>query len=258
VKRPADGPARAGRGAGSDPRSRPRSQPRKPRLQPPGAIRALAFDLDGTLVDSAPDIGQALNRALHGQGLPRFDVERVREWIGDGPDRLIDRALAALGRESDAALHATLRRGFDAATLDAPLEHGLVYDGVTALLERLHGLLPMAVVTNKPTPLARAVLDAAGLLPRFVSVHGADRAEQRKPAPALLEAAAAALEVDLRELLVVGDAATDLGAARAAGAPAAIVAWGYGRERAAALGPDWIVDAPLDLLRVVDATESWN
>jgi phosphoglycolate phosphatase len=219
---------------------------------PRAAIRALAFDLDGTLVDSAPDIGHALNHALHEAGLGRFDVDRVRAWIGDGPDMLIERALQALGTAGDSALRHALRRGFDRATLAAPLAHGHVYEGIAALLRRLHGRWPLAVVTNKPTALARAVLDAGMLLPYFSAVHGADVAALRKPAPAMLQQVAQALGVAQNELLMVGDSAADLRAAAAAGAPAAWAAWGYGVQAALPLQPRWRADHPSEIWGIVD------
>jgi phosphoglycolate phosphatase len=77
------------------------------------AVRALAFDLDGTLVDSAPDIGHALNQALRESGFGSFELAQVRAWIGDGPDVLIDRALRALGQGAGAQLRSTLRQAFD-------------------------------------------------------------------------------------------------------------------------------------------------
>ncbi len=192
-------------------------------------VGAIAFDLDGTLVDSAPDIAFALNQALTQAGLTGFDVARVRAWVGDGPDVLIDRALAALGCSGASAnLRSELRRGFDAATLGAPLRHGRVCDGVAALIEQLRHVVPMVVVTNKPTTLARAVLDAGGLLEPMQAVFGADSAALRKPGPGLLLQAAAYLGLAPQRLLMVGDGAADLGAARAAGCPAAHVGWGYG------------------------------
>lgn len=211
------------------------------------AIRAIAFDLDGTLVDSAPDIQRALNSALRREGLPRFDVERVRGWIGDGPDALIARALASQGRgEDDIALRARLRRWFDAATLAAPLAGGSVYPGIAEMLSTLHRVLPLVVVTNKPTPLARAVLEAAGLTPYLSGVHGADTPAQRKPAPALLLAACERLRVAPHELLMVGDAEPDMRAAHAAGCRALCVGWGYGH----ATLPAW-----LDPLRIAAPAE---
>jgi len=195
-------------------------------LAPPAAI---AFDLDGTLVDTAPDIAFALNTALQSAGLRPAEDAQVRAWIGDGPDRLIRRALEALDLEADETLVGALRDGFTRATLAAPLDRGRVFDGIDALLDRLRACgLPLRVVTNKPTELSRGVLAAAGLLARFDAVHGADRSAQRKPAPALLLEAAAGLGIATERLLMVGDSMNDLRAARAAGCPFAWVGWGYG------------------------------
>ena len=201
-----------------------------PRLHPGLApIDAVAFDLDGTLIDSAADIQHALNAALKKAGLERFDLDIVRSWIGDGPDALLAQALARLGRaDADADLRTRLRRWYDIASLAAPLSLGQVYPGIPALLMALRRHLPLAVATNKPTPLARAVLEAAGLLPLLRGVFGADSAAQRKPAPPLLLATARALGVAQTRLAMVGDSALDVQAAEAAGCPALLVGWGYG------------------------------
>ncbi len=214
-------------------------------------IRAVAFDLDGTLVDSAPDIGHALNSALRQAGLGSFDLAQVRAWIGDGPDVLIDRALKALHVADSAALRAELRRAFDVATLDAPLAHGSVYGGIAALLQQLRPDWPLVVVTNKPTALARAVLDAGALLPHFQAVYGADTAVLRKPAPAMLQRAAAELGVASHTLLMVGDSGADMGAAQAAGSPTAWAGWGYGSAHPLPVEPSWRIDHPSQVLGIV-------
>ncbi len=211
-------------------------------------VRALAFDLDGTLVDTAPDIAAALGQALAAAGLPPVGEALARGWIGDGPDRLIERALAHLGERASPQRLRSLRRRFDAATLDTPLRHGRVFDGIAALLERCAAARPLAVVTNKPTALARRVLDAAGLLGHFGAgaVHGADTPAQRKPAPTLLRAAAQRLGVTPAQMLMVGDSAQDVHAARAAGCPAAWAGWGYGA---------WPDDAPDGTWRLADPAD---
>jgi len=221
-------------------------------------IEAIAFDLDGTLIDSAPDIQHALNAAMKKAGLERFDLNTVRSWIGDGPDVLIAHALARQGlADADAVFRARLRRWFDVATLAAPLSFGSVFAGIQPLVMALHKRLPMVVVSNKPTPLARAVLDAAQLLPFLHGVQGADTPALRKPAPAMLVEAAAGLGTPIDHLLMVGDGAADMNAARAAGCPSVLVEWGYGHHSLA--GPEWAalvrIAEPAQLLRALAVTQ---
>jgi phosphoglycolate phosphatase len=214
-----------------------------------GTIAAIAFDLDGTLVDSAPDIAHALNAALRGAGLDAFDLQTVRTWIGDGPDTLIGHALAAQGVVGvPVELRTRLRAAFDIATLAAPLDHGTVFDDIEPVLAQLSAVMPLVVVTNKPTALARAVLAAARLLPHLCAVHGADAPEQRKPSPLLLQAAARQLGLRPQQMLMVGDGPADVHAAHAAGCTPALVDWGYAH---AAVGADphlWRVRTPQHLL----------
>lgn len=219
-------------------------------------IEAIAFDLDGTLVDSAGGVAHALNAALAVEALPPFALDTVRAWIGDGPDALIARALAALdpARGTPHDIAARLRRGFDAATLQSPMAGSQVYAGIAELLAELAARMPLVVVTNKPTPLARAVLNAAGLLPSFSAVHGADSTALRKPSPLMLQRAAAGLGLGTAALLMVGDAEPDLGAAQAAGCRAAWAGWGYGRAPAHVPRGVWRLEAPHALLARLDAT----
>ncbi len=213
---------------------------------------AICFDLDGTLIDSAAGVALALNTALAESGLPTFEPSTVRGWIGDGPDALILRALAAGPmRDSDpAALAATLRRRFDLTTLTVPAAQGEAYPGIAALLARLAGRYPMAVVTNKPTVLARAVLQSAGVLEHFAQVRGADVAAQRKPSPLLIQRAARCFGLSARSVLMVGDGPADLAAAHAAGSPVAWASWGYGPEPPPGT---WRLGAPADLLAALPA-----
>lgn len=213
-------------------------------------IQAIAFDLDGTLVDSAAGVALALNAALMNAGLPGFEQAAVRDWIGDGPDALIQRALRAsvLDGINGADLAWRLRRDFDEVTLQDPAAQGAPYPGTADLLRALSDAYPLVVVTNKPTPLARAVLEAAGLLPYFSAVHGADTRAQRKPSPLLIEQAAQRLGLPTAELLMVGDGPADLRAARAAGCRAAWVSWGYGQPPAVLAGEVWRLHSPRDLI----------
>ena len=162
---------------------------------------ALAFDLDGTLVDTAPDIGRALDRALASAGLASVPLQSVRSWIGDGPDALIDRALAAMGadgrRRAGLRWSATVRRDIDAFTLGlGPATRRAARAGSTSprCMRRWHGRVLRHPRCRRPArairrrrhqqadaDLARAVLEAAGLLPFL-------RAVQRRRPPGTAQA----------------------------------------------------------------------
>lgn len=223
---------------------------------------AVAFDLDGTLIDSAPDITFALATALREAGLRAFALPEVRRWIGDGPDVLIGHALVAHGLgDASAELRAQLRESFDIATLQAPLARGTVFEGIDHVVTQLARVMPLVVVTNKPTALAQAVLAAARLLPHVCAVFGADAPQQRKPAPHLLQAAARRLGVPPGRLLMVGDSPADVRAARAAGCGAAVVEWGYAHAAVQDDGlPLWRVRTPHQLLgcALLDACATTN
>lgn len=214
------------------------------------SIEAVAFDLDGTLIDTAGGIARALNTALDVVDLPGFGLSTVRGWIGDGPDALVERALCACElQDVDLAwLAVRVRRCFDAVSLAAPFGDCFVYAGIAGLLEQLARHLPLVVVTNKPSALARAMLGEAGLLGHFAGVHGADTARLRKPSPLLIEQAADALDLNPQSLLMVGDADTDCQAARAAGCRAAWASWGYGLLPPELAASVWRLDMPADLL----------
>jgi len=224
-----------------------------------GHIEAVVFDLDGTLIDSAADIAHALNEALAWGGLRGFDLATVRGWIGNGPNALIANALKSQGADSDdMALRARLHERFIEASHAAPFEHGVIYPGIVDMLGELHGQLPMAVVTNKPTPLARVVVEAAGLGPYLRQVLGADTPQQRKPAPLNLQTTARELGVEVSSLLMVGDAPPDILAAQAAGCASALVSWGYGAHAVAATLQPWRLDQPNQLSAGLRAAGRWG
>ena len=213
-----------------------------------GHIDAVVFDLDGTLIDSAGDIAHALNATLSSIGLQPFDLATVQGWIGNGPNALIASALRICGADSeDLVLREQLHQRFIEASHAAPFDHGAVYPGVIEALRSLHGQLPMAVVTNKPSPLAQAVVEAAGLQPYLLRVQGADAPEQRKPLPLTLQTTALALGVPVSRVLMVGDAPPDILAAQAAGCAAALVSWGYGAHAVPAQLQPWRLDHPRQL-----------
>ena len=193
------------------------------------ARAAVLFDLDGTLIDSAPDLAAAVNTVLATHGAPALSLAEVTRFIGDGTRMLVARALAARGLpEADIdAAHAAFRAAYDARG------HALTrpYPGVRRMLARLAAQAPLAVVTNKPAAPARDVLAHLGLAGHFAAVIGGDSTPALKPDAAPLRAALAALGTSCG--VMVGDSEADAGAAAAAGLPFALYTRGYARRSVA-------------------------
>ena len=194
--------------------------------------RLAVFDLDGTLLDTAPDIRSAANRALAAHGLAPLTLAEVTPMIGDGARVLLERAFAARGRGVPA-------EAVEAFTADPDLEGGpltQLFPGMAALLdELLADGWRLAVCTNKPAAPARAVLAHFGVAKKFRAVGGGDSFPTRKPDPAHLLATMG--QAGGGRAVMVGDHANDMLAARGAGIPAIFVGWGYGSAAMAADNP---------------------
>ncbi len=206
-----------------------------------GAV--IAFDLDGTLVDTAPDLVATLNVLLAQDGLAPRPLDEARPFIGRGAPWLIERGYRAAG-----APHAPERAS---ERLDRFLVHYLAhiadqsrpFPGVIAALEALKGAgARLSVCTNKRTGLSNALLDALALSCFFDSVVGADAAPAPKPDPRHLTTAILAAGGTPERAIMVGDAATDAGAARAAGVPLILVSFGYTETPVRDLGADILID----------------
>lgn len=191
------------------------------------AIDAVIFDLDGTLVDSAADIAEAVNRLFDALQLPRVDDALVRGWIGDGVRALVATALAHQRSEQplDQAL-AVFMTGYHDCLLRSPQ----LYPGVREVLQALQqAAVPMAICTNKPVDLVPPLLQHLGIAGFFPVIIGGGSLPQRKPDPAPLLASAGGLGVAVGRCLMVGDSGTDHAAALAAAMPVALVRYGYPR-----------------------------
>lgn len=184
----------------------------------------LIFDLDGTLVDSAPDICTALGLTLRERGLPAPDVATTRRLVGEGQRVLIERALLWAGGDV-AQLEEFLPR-FRAHYSEHLCEKTVMYPGVEQVLAALPR--PRAVATNKPGAWARRLIESLGLGPSFEWVLGEDDVGARKPDPRLLLHICQLAGVPPAQALMVGDSRIDLRAAEAAGTDAALCTWGYG------------------------------
>lgn len=189
-------------------------------------VRAVLFDLDGTLIDTVEDIALALNRALAEQGLEPLASSQVRRFIGRGAPTLIERVVAHRAADT-ARLLARFYFHYD-RTHEMHEDQARAYPGVAHGLAGLHALgLPLAVVTNKSRDAARALLRRLGLIEWIQVVVGGDSCPERKPHPQPLLVACRSLGVTPAEALMVGDSTIDVQAARAAGMRIVCVPYGY-------------------------------
>ena len=213
----------------------------------------VVFDLDGTLVDTLPDIAAAANAALAEQGRRALTRDEVRRLIGSGGRVLMKNAFAATGEPATGARIEAAFAGYIAAYEAAPVARSAPFPGVRAALEGLAGRgVRLAVCTNKPDHLARIVLETFGLAGFFAGVVGADTLAVRKPRPEpLLEAVARAGGAG-RKAAMVGDSPIDAGAARAAAIPFVAVSFGYCPVPVAALGADAVIDGFDELAGAID------
>ena len=208
-------------------------------------IRALAFDLDGTLVDSAPGLADAIDRTLNDLRLPQAGLERVSTWIGNGADIMMARALTfALGREPQPEEQRDARVLFDRHYADTVDAGSTLFPQVKQTLAALKATgLPMAIVTNKPTPFVAPLLDSLGIADAFSLIIGGDDVPVKKPHPAAIFMVLGTFGVLPNELLFVGDSRNDIQAAQAAGVPNIGMTFGYNYgEPIATSQPDLTLD----------------
>ncbi|HEY2807665.1 MAG TPA: HAD-IIIA family hydrolase [Steroidobacteraceae bacterium] len=192
-------------------------------------IRAVGFDLDGTLIDTLPDLATAINAMLATLAYSTLPPAKIRTLVGDGAESLVERALAAG--------HATGVRAVPANEALAVFKRiysrqmfrdSRLYPEVIATLERLRGAgLSAFCVTNKDGALARALMREARLEPHLAFTIGTHTHAERKPSPAMLLRAAAQLDIPPGQILYVGDSVIDMDAAHAAGCGAIAVSYGY-------------------------------
>lgn len=215
-------------------------------------LEAIAIDLDGTLVDSLPDLARAANYTLAQRGLSPLDEGTVRGMIGDGIDTLLLRCLQrALGRDPETAeLVAAIpeMREFYAGHV---FEHSRIYPGVLAALKQWRERdIRLACVTNKASELTLPLLRGAGLDGFFEAVYCADVPADRKPAPAMLLRLLAEHRIAPARCAMIGDSSHDIHAAQAAGVLAIGVDYGYGDPGAGRDPPSVVLLSSLEQLRV--------
>lgn len=206
----------------------------------PFPFAVVAFDLDGTLADTAPDLTAALNHALGVLGRPPVPAEDVRHMVGHGARALLQKGLAATGEVSEALLNQGFpifldHYGANIAT------HSRPFPGVEKALDDLAAAgVKLAICTNKLEGLARDFVSAIGWDGRFAAIVGGDTLPQRKPDPAPVLLAIA--QAGGGRAAFVGDSIADTGAARAAGIPCVAVTFGFSDRPAEQLGADVLID----------------
>jgi phosphoglycolate phosphatase len=202
----------------------------------------LVFDLDGTLVDTAPDLINALNFVLDREGLPPVPLQSARNMIGAGARKLIERGLELEGRVAGVDDISRLTADFIDYYAAHIADASRPFDGLESALDDLEALgYRFAVCTNKLEWLSKRLLDQLGLSSRFSAICGADTFGISKPDPAILQQTILRAGGQLSSAIMVGDAGPDIGVARRAGIPVIGVEFGYTDVPIADLKPDRLI-----------------
>lgn len=212
----------------------------------PHRVSAVLFDLDGTLVHSAPDLAAAVNRMLRDLGHAEEPMETVITWVGNGMTRLVKRALTGdMQGEPEQGLFVRALALFQQHYAEQLSVLTRPYAGTVAALDALvAGGFALGCVTNKPAMFTEPLLRKLGLEKYFRVIVSGDTTPARKPDPAPLRHACAVLGVAPAQVLLVGDSANDVQAARNAGMPVICVSYGYNHGRdVRELAPDAVVDS---------------
>ncbi len=202
----------------------------------------IAFDLDGTLVESAPDLVATLNVLLGEEGAAPLPMAQARNMIGQGAKALLAQGFVASGLSVEEPALSRLFDRFLAHYRAHIADESFVFPGVTEALDTLAGAgARLVVCTNKRTDLSVALLEALGVAGRFAAIVGPDLAPAAKPDPRHLIAAIEIAGGHADRALMVGDSVSDAGAARGAGVPLILVSFGYTPIPAAELGADVLI-----------------
>ena len=206
-------------------------------------VRALIFDLDGTLIDSKQDLIRSVNAMLRKTGREKLHEDTISGYIGHGAPKLVARAL---GNGAGEAEREQALKFFLAHYEEHKLDSTRPYAGVAEALEELHRF-PMAVLTNKPVRVSRRIVEGLGLAKYFRAVYGGNSFETKKPDPLGARKILEELGAAAGETMMVGDSEVDMQTARNAGTLAAAVNYGFGTHDRAAYPADLYLDRLTDL-----------
>lgn len=215
---------------------------------PKDGARAVLFDFDGTLADTAADLSRALNRLRTGRGLPELPIAALRPFASSGARGLLE---AGLGMLPEHLEYKSMREAFLKHYADAICVDTRLFPGIEALISELEARgVRWGIVTNKSTRLTRLLVEALSLAGRVACVVCGDTTPHLKPNPASLLHAASELKLAPRECVYLGDDLRDIEAARAAGMRCVAVEWGYG-SNVRFWNADATIARPLDLIGVL-------
>ena len=215
--------------------------------------RTVVFDLDGTLVDTAPDLINALNYILAREGMPPVPLQSARTMIGAGARKLLERGLELDGRTVALEDLDRLTRDFIDYYADHIADASRPFEGLESALDDLAARgYRFAVCTNKLEWLSKLLLDRLGLSARFSAICGADTFGISKPDPAILRQTVARAGGEMSSTVMVGDAGPDIGVARRAGVPVIGVRFGYTEIPIAELKPDLLIGHMSELPAAVE------
>jgi len=218
------------------------------------SARTVVFDLDGTLVDTAPDLINALNFVLNREGLPPVPLHSARNMIGAGARKLIERGLELDGRSAGVEDITRLTSDFIDYYAAHIADASRPFEGLEGALDELREIgYRFAVCTNKLEWLSKLLLDRLGLSSRFSAICGADTFGISKPDPAILRETIARAGGQLSSTIMVGDAGPDIGVARRAGIPVIGVEFGYTDVPIADLKPDRLINHMRELPAAVQS-----
>ncbi len=213
----------------------------------------IAFDLDGTIIETAADLMGTLNRMLAARGIAAMPVEAARHLIGYGALALLQHGFQEAGAAWDEAQAPALREEFLADYRRHIADHSQPYEGVVDTLDRLaERAAVLCVATNKPTDLSVALIEALGMTRHFAVICGPDKVSARKPDGAHIREAVQQAGGDPARAIMVGDGAPDVQAAKDAGVPCVVVTYGYTPILPENLGGDVLIDHFEDLEEAID------